>query len=137
MTSIFFFNWKHSFIFYSYKLISVFVSKSFLAFLNFFLIIYCLLYCFSRFIILFLFLFLFIIFLISSIILGKVNPGENQKIIFSVRPATPTKIAETFSIKIAHFENVFVTCYCLGVFPCVVATLPRQKRTGNITIYII
>ena len=61
---------------------------------------------------------------------GKINPGENQKVIFSVRPATPTKIAETFSIKIAHFENVYVTCYCVGIFPSVVATLPRQKKTG-------
>ena len=43
----------------------------------------------------------------------------------------PSKIAQTFSIKIAHFENVYISCYCVGIFPAVVVTLPRQKKTGE------
>ena len=61
---------------------------------------------------------------------GKVQPGERAKISFVMRPAAPCNIAESFSVRIAHFEPVTVTCYCTGVFPSLVATLPRLKRAG-------
>jgi hydrocephalus-inducing protein len=61
---------------------------------------------------------------------GKVNPGEKQRVIFTIRPAFPNVIKEIFTIRIAHFEPVRVTCYCVGIFPSVVATLPRQKKVG-------
>jgi hypothetical protein len=65
-----------------------------------------------------------------SPISGKVNPGEKQRVIFTVKPAFPNVIKEIFTIRIAHFEPVRVTCYCVGIFPSVVATLPRQKKVG-------
>jgi hypothetical protein len=65
-----------------------------------------------------------------SPILGKVNPGDKQRVIFTVKPAFPNVIKEIFTIRIAHFEPVRVTCYCVGIFPAVVATLPRQKKVG-------
>lgn len=47
-----------------------------------------------------------------------------------MRPAAPCNIAESFSVRVAHFEPVEVTCYCTGVFPALVATLPRLKKAG-------
>jgi hypothetical protein len=67
--------------------------------------------------------------------LGNVNPGEKQKIIFTVRPAMPCTIKETFTINIAHFEPITVDCYCVGIFPATVATLPRQKNTAPLNQY--
>jgi predicted adenine nucleotide alpha hydrolase (AANH) superfamily ATPase len=51
--------------------------------------------------------------------------------VFTVRPATPSSIAETFYIKMAHFERVPVQCYCDCIFSAVVANLPRQKKMGE------
>ena len=62
--------------------------------------------------------------------LGKVAAGSSQTIVFTVRPATPSSIAETFFIKMAHFEKVPVQCYCNCIFSAVVANLPRQKKMG-------
>ena len=71
------------------------------------------------------------LYLILSYLTGKVSPGSSQKVVFTVRPATPSTIAESFAIQIAHFEKVSIACYCVGIFPAVVANLPRQKRFGE------
>ena len=62
---------------------------------------------------------------------GKVAPGSTQRVVFTVRPATPCTIVEKFSVKIAYFEEIVVTCCCVSVFPAVVVGLPRQKRAGE------
>ena len=61
---------------------------------------------------------------------GKILPGDKQRVVFTVRPAAPCNIAEAVSIRVAHFEAVNVTCYCQGIFPAIVVTLPRQKKIG-------
>jgi hypothetical protein len=66
---------------------------------------------------------------------GKVPPGGSQCIVFTVRPATPSSIAETFFIKMAHFERVPVQCYCDCIFSAVVANLPRQKKMGEFHVF--
>ena len=61
---------------------------------------------------------------------GLVKPGEVKTIILVVRPAYAYNIAETLNIHVAHFDSVPLVCYCQGIFPSVVASLPRQSRVG-------
>ena len=61
---------------------------------------------------------------------GKVMPGERFKVLLRVRPWRPEYIAEYVIVKVAHFDPVKLMCYCHGVFPAIVATLPRQKKQG-------
>eukprot|EP01042_Synura_sphagnicola_P028807 gene28807-37157_t len=61
---------------------------------------------------------------------GKVPPGEKFKVIVRIRPWRPENICEFVTVKIAHFDPVKLMCYCVGVFPAIVATLPRQKKIG-------
>eukprot|EP01041_Mallomonas_annulata_P003640 gene3640-7257_t len=61
---------------------------------------------------------------------GKVLPGERLKVILRVRPWKPEAIAECVVIRVAHFDPVKIMCYCQGIFPAIVATLPRLKEIG-------
>ena len=125
MTSIFFFNWNHSFIFYSYKLISVFVSKSFLAFSNFFLIIYCLLYCFSWFII----FFLFFIFFNFFNFLRKSKSGWKSKNYFFCPSCHTNKNCRNVFDKNCTFWKCFCYLLLFGCFPlCCSYTTKTEKN---------
>ena len=61
---------------------------------------------------------------------GLVKAGETKTISLVMHPAYACNIAETVFIHIAHFDAVPLVCYCQGIFPSAVASLPRQTRVG-------
>jgi len=61
---------------------------------------------------------------------GQVKPGEVKSIMLVIRPAYASNIAERLDIHVAHFDAVPLVCYCQGIFPSAVVSLPRQLRVG-------
>eukprot|EP01038_Epipyxis_sp_PR26KG_P004323 gene4323-6124_t len=61
---------------------------------------------------------------------GKVLAGGNGKVIVRIRPGLPTAVVDSISIQIAHFEPIVIKCYCQGIFPSAVVSLPRHKKIG-------
>eukprot|EP00606_Chrysophyceae_sp_TOSAG23-5_P001379 GSChrysophyteH2.ASY1.ANO1.1161.1 assembled CDS len=61
---------------------------------------------------------------------GSINAGENLQVQLIVRPGMPAVMKEDLLIHIAHFDPVPLTCYCKGIYPIAVVTLPRYRRIG-------
>ena len=61
---------------------------------------------------------------------GTVPAGDKMKITVRIRPFMPQTFSELILLKIAHFDPVFIKCFCKAIFPCVFVNLPRFKRIG-------
>ena len=61
---------------------------------------------------------------------GKINPGQDQKIIIRIRPGSPEFLKVAFTVQIGHFDPVIIWCYCQAIFPTVVPSLPRSNKIG-------
>eukprot|EP01034_Spumella_vulgaris_P022205 gene22205-28319_t len=61
---------------------------------------------------------------------GKVLAGHSFKVVVRMRPAYPSLLCEQLSIRVAHFDAVTLSCYCQGIFPTAVVSLPRYRKMG-------
>jgi hypothetical protein len=61
---------------------------------------------------------------------GKVQANSPLKVIVRLRPGLPTYIKANFTAFIGHFDPVEVQCFCQGIFPSAVVSLPRYRKIG-------
>eukprot|EP00605_Chrysophyceae_sp_TOSAG23-4_P000636 GSChrysophyteH1.ASY1.ANO1.717.1 assembled CDS len=61
---------------------------------------------------------------------GRIAAGESLTVQLVVYPGMPAYLKEDLLIHIAHFDPVRLTCYCQGIYPIAVVSLPRYRRTG-------
>ncbi len=61
---------------------------------------------------------------------GTIAAGDSQTVQLIMYPSMPTFIKEDLLINIAHFDPVSLTCYCEGIYPIAVVSLPRYRRIG-------
>ncbi|RYH22951.1 hypothetical protein EON65_18485, partial [archaeon] len=61
---------------------------------------------------------------------GKVNANQQEKVIIRMKPSIPNYIKASFSVRIAQFDPVVVTCYVQGIFPTTFISLPRFRKIG-------
>jgi len=61
---------------------------------------------------------------------GKVLAGESLTILLRIHPGMPANIVETLLVSIAHFDPIPLKCFCQGIYPVAVVSLPRYRRTG-------
>jgi hydrocephalus-inducing protein len=61
---------------------------------------------------------------------GKVAANQQLKVIVRFRPGLPTYLKASFTAFVGHFDPVEIQCFCQGVFPCAVVSLPRYRKIG-------
>jgi hydrocephalus-inducing protein len=61
---------------------------------------------------------------------GKVPANGSTKVIVRIRPGLPVPVHEQLVVQVAHFDAVYVSCYCQGTFPTAVITLPHYRKLG-------
>ena len=61
---------------------------------------------------------------------GKVPAGESISVQLKIYPGIPANIVESLLVSIAHFDAIPLPCFCQGIFPTAVVSLPRYRRIG-------
>lgn len=61
---------------------------------------------------------------------GKVSANQQLKLLVRLRPGLPHLMKANFTVYVGHFDPVLVQCFCQGIFPIAIASLPRFRKIG-------